>query len=86
MNIDWKNQGKRPPLDVCRVRKDGTPNTGWPSWYARDLEQAQDFVRSNRLAHGPRDYPSGQQYAVIVAATREELCRFTVKEAMEAAS
>lgn len=83
MRIDWSQANKnRPPLDVCRVRNGGSPNTYWPSWYARDMEHARYYVRVNRTAD-PSSYSLCQEYAVIDHRSGDEVGRFTVAEAME---
>lgn len=81
--IDWSQQEKRPPLDVCRVRKSGEPHTSWPSWYANDIEHAMHFVRSNWESY-PDEYPMDRSYAVLDHRSGKELGRFTVQEAVDA--
>ena len=78
----FKEVGSRPPLMVCKVRPNGSPNTNWPSWFVADIEKAKHYVRENRREHGAREYPDGREYAVIVEKTGEELARFTVREAV----
>lgn len=84
IRIDFAGAGRnRPPLDVCRVRKDGTVNTSWPSWYANDVDHAMHFVRTNREST-PHEYPLNRKYVVVDHRTGDEVARFTVRDALAA--